>query len=118
MAIDMRPSYKSGVGYVDMFLHTLVPAIDDLHTEFKKVSMNVTIPASANVTQTIAITTDERMPDSSFDVFLTSTGDDAEYNFSTITQVEVKTNQLIVTRLYSKPTGSIDVTLVFYEKGD
>ena len=118
MAIDVRPSFKSGVEYVDMFLHTSVSAIDDLHTEFKKVSMVVTIPASQELTQIISIVTDERMPNSSFDVFLNSTGDEAEYDFSTITQMEVQANQLIVTRLYSKPKGTIDVTLIFYEKGD
>lgn len=119
MAIDVRLTYQqSQRNYVDLFPHTLVSAIADVNTEFQKVPLVVTIPPSEELTQTIAITTDAKMPNSNFDVYLNTTGDQAKVDYSTISQLEVQANQLIVTRIYEKPTGTIEVTLVFYEKGD
>lgn len=118
MAVDFTLGYKQGAEYIDMFPHTLVEAINDIHTEFKKQTMVVTIPASSDTIQTITITADSRLASSPFDVFLNTTGEQAEYDFSTITQMQVLENQLIITRLYSKPQQTIEVTLLFYIKGD
>ena len=119
MPLDFRLSYKEGINYTDLFPQVSIDSIEDGQHVYQNVVLPVTIPASQDVTQTITITTDAKMPVSRFDVFLVSTGEQAEIDYSTITQMEVQTNQLIVTRLEDKPTGSIDVILLFYEqRGD
>ena len=116
MALNFRLSAKQGSGYTDLFSRTSIEGIVDVDTEFIKVPLTVTIPAADKGTQNITITTDEKMPNSMFEVYLNTTGEDAIKAYSTLTQVSVTTNQLTVIRLYQDQTTDIEVTLMFYEK--
>lgn len=113
--VDFRLSYKNNTEYVDLFPRTSMEGIIGAEQAFKKVSLDVTIPASQDTTQTIQITTDAKMPDSIVEMYLVTTGEQAEQDYATIDQYEIQTNQMIITRLGNKPTGSIDVVLLFYE---
>lgn len=117
MAIQVRISYKDGAGYTDMALRSSMQAIIDADDVYKKVFLTVDIPASQDLTQTISITTDNKMAESAVDMFLNTTGEQAQSDYNTISQFQVLDNQLVITRLGDKPTGSINVTLIFYEKG-
>ena len=56
------------------------------------------------------------MENTNFNAILLSTGAQAESDYSTISQMQVNTNELVVTRLHSMPIGSIDVRLIFFEQ--
>ena len=117
MPIDFRLSFKDGAGYTDLALRTSMGAIIDADNVYKKVFLTVNIPASNDTTQTISIVTDEKMPDSDVEMYLNTTGEQAQTDYNTISQFQVLENQLVITRLGDKPTGTIEVTLIFYEKG-
>ena len=116
MPTNFRLAYNSGAGYVDLFPRTLVEAIENETGAYEITALQVTIPAVNTMTQTITISTTPKMVNSSVRMILNSTGEQAVNDYSTITQFQVDTNQLIITRLYSMPTNSIEVTLLFFEK--
>ena len=116
MAIDFRLSYRTALGYTDLFPQTSVQEIIGADEIYQLVPLDVTIPPVSQQTQTISIVTDAFMPTSDFKVYLNTAGEQAMEDWCTINQMQVTENTLTITRLYSYPTGSIDVTLVFIEK--
>lgn len=118
MPTNFRLEYNNGLEYVDLFPSTSVHGIIDANNVFEIVSLDVTIPApsSQTLTQSITITTTQEMEDTNFNVVLLSTGEQAESDYATISQMQVNTNELVVTRLYNMPDDSIDVRLVFFEQ--
>ena len=119
MAVNFRFEVKEDTGeYTDLFFRSSTDAILDGQDLYYRVGLDVTIPAPDTETfvQTVPITTDAKMPDSQFYVFLTSTGEQAEKDYATINQIECQANQLLVTRLGNMPEGDINVHLVFYER--
>lgn len=121
MPTNFRLSYTNGIEFVDLFPSTNVAAITDGDGIYQIETMDVTIPApasgtSAPNTQTVAITTTDDMVSAPFNMYLSSTGEQATKDYATISQAQVTANQLSITRLYTMPEGSINVTLVFYIK--
>lgn len=118
MPTNFRLAYTNGIEYTDLFPSTSINGIVDANNVFEIVTLDVTIPApsTTTLTQTVTITTTQEMTDADFNMVLLSTGDQAQADYSTITQVEITTNQLNITRLYDMPTNSIDVRLIFFEQ--
>ena len=119
MALNFRLKFKSSEDdYTIINPETEVGAIDDTENVYQIISRNLTIPvpSQSTVTQTLSFLTDSKMPESKVEMYLVSTGSGALSSYSTITQFEVKTNQVIITRLGEMPTEQITVTLMFYEK--
>lgn len=120
MPTNFRLAYNSdGLNYTDLFPRTSMEAIINGGNSYQIVALDVDIPvpSDSSITQTIAITTTQEMVDAVFRVYLISTGDQAEQDYATITQMEVQENQLIITRLYNTPSEEITVRLLFFEKG-
>lgn len=116
MATNFRWEYLSATGYIDLFPETDIEAITDATRIFDIVAIDVDIPPASTLTQTVTITTDGKMEESPFRVFLNSTGDEAERDYSTIDNLQVTANTLTVTRAFNYPTGTISIKLVFFEK--
>lgn len=118
MPTNFRLAYTNGIEYTDLFPSTSTHGITDANNVFEIVSLDVTIPAptSQTFTQSIAIATTQEMENTNFNVILLSTGAQAESDYSTISQMQVNTNELVVTRLHSMPIGSINVRLIFFEQ--
>lgn len=119
MAVNFRLSYNNGFEFVDLFPKSNISAINNNENLLKYSFIDVTIPAptSQDVTQTVSITTTPQQVSAPVYMLLTSTGDQAKADYSTIDQYQIATNQLIITRLYNWPQNSIDVTLIFEEAG-
>lgn len=119
MAVNFRLAYNNGTKYVDLFPKTSADAIVGVDNALEYTTIDVTIPAVASGTtqQTVTITTTPTQVAAPVDMVLTSTGSQALSDYGTITQFEVQTNALVITRLYSWPTDSIQVTLYFKEGG-
>ena len=120
--MNVRMAYKSDdTTFTDLFPRSTMSAISDAGNNVLSYStMNVTIPvpsSSETNTQIININPTGHQSTSIFYVELTSTGDQALSDYSTITQMEIQGNQLIITRLYAVPTQSINVQLIFKEGG-
>lgn len=119
MPTNFRLAYNSdGLNYVDLFPKTSTGAIIGADNIYEIVELQVDIPAptSSTTTQTIAITTTPQMVAAPFRMYLVSTGEQAESDYSTITQAQVQTNQLVITRLYNMPEEDVTVSLVFFEQ--
>lgn len=119
MAINFRLAYNSGLEIVDLFPNSNISAIQGIDNIMKYSTIDVTIPAptSQDTTQIISISTTVSQVNAPVSMILTSTGTQAEIDYATITQYEVNTNQLTITRLYTWPEDSINVTLIFEEAG-
>ena len=119
MATNFRLAYTNGIEYIDLFPKTSVTAIVDAQNIYDIVQVDVNIPAptSPTLTQTVALSTTPTMATTPFRVYLSSTGTQAESDYATINQVEVRDSKLVITRLGDMPVGAIDVTLVFFEVG-
>lgn len=119
MPTNFRLAYNSdGLNYVDLFPKTSMDAIIGADNAYEITELQVTIPAPSTSTlnQTITISTTPEMVNSPFRMYLVSTGNQAQNDYNTITQAQVQTNQLIITRVYDMPTDSIIVMLVFFEQ--
>lgn len=118
MPTNFRLAYTDGIEYIDLFPSTSIRGITDANNIFEIVSLDVTIPAptSQTLTQSITIPTTQEMENTNFNAILLSTGAQAESDYATISQIQVNTNELVVTRLYDMPTDSIDVRLIFFER--
>lgn len=119
MAVNFRLAYNQGIDYVDLFPRSNVQAIIGADDILQYSTINVTIPAPSDNpnTQTIAITTTEAQVNAPVNMFLVSTGAQAQNDYGTIDQFEVQENSLVITRLYNWPSDSIEVMLVFQQKG-
>ena len=118
MPTNFRLAYSNGIEHIDLFPSTSIRGITDANNIFEIVSLDVTIPAptSQTLTQSITIPTTQEMENTNFNAILLSTGAQAESDYATISQIQVNTNELVVTRLYDMPTDSIDVRLIFFER--
>lgn len=119
MPTNFRLAYNSdGLNYVDLFPKTSTNAIVDADNiyEITKLQVDIPAPSTSTLTQSITISTTPQMVAAPFRMYLVSTGEQAESDYSTITQVQVQENELIVTRLYSMPEDTITVELVFFEQ--
>ena len=118
MPTNFRLAYTNGIEFIDLFPSTSIAGIVDSDNVFEITTLEVTIPApsTSTTTQIVTISTTAAMVDAPFQVILNSTGTQAESDFATINQLQVTENQLLVTRLYSMPVDSIDVTLIFFEQ--
>ena len=118
MALNFRLSYNAGTQFVDLFPRTGIQGVTDAGDVLNYSTISVTIPAVlSGTTQTISITTTETQVSAPVYMVLTSTGDQAEQDYATITQYQVQDNSLVLTRLYSFPKDSINVMLIFEEGG-
>ena len=117
MAINFRLEYTNGIEFIDLFPASSVYGIFGGANINNTLVTLVTIPPPGGVapsTQNVAITTnDNRMLTCPFEVVLLSTGAQAEYDYGTISQMQVTTNTLTITRLYTMPVATIQVALVF-----
>lgn len=119
MPTNFRLAYNSdGLNYIDLFPRTSMDAIVGADNTYEITQLQVDIPApsTSTLTQSVAISTTTQMVSSPFRMYLVSTGEQAESDYSTITQVQVQENELIVTRLYNMPVNTITVELVFFEQ--
>lgn len=119
MAVNFRLAYNSGIEIIDLFPNSAISCVQGIDNIMQYSTINVTIPAptSQDITQTISISTTTSQVNAPVSMILTSTGTQAEIDYATITQYEVNTNQLIITRLYTWLEDSINVTLIFEEAG-
>lgn len=119
MPTNFRLAYNSdGLNYVDLFPKTSTDAIigaDNIY-EITQLRVDIPAPSTSTLAQSVAISTTPQMVAAPFRMCLVSTGEQAESDYSTITQAQVQTNQLVITRLYNMPTDDITVGLVFFEK--
>lgn len=119
MPTNFRLAYNSdGLNYIDLFPRTTTGAIigaDNIY-EITQLQVDIPAPSTSTLTQSVAISTTPQMVSAPFRMYLVSTGEQAESDYSTITQVQVQENELIVTRLYNMPTDTITVGLVFFEQ--
>lgn len=117
MSVDFALNYRDGIDYTDLFFATKMGAITDGQDLYEMTKIDVNIPVTTSQSMSInvpAIT--EAMANSSFRVYLKSTGKDAEKAYSTITTMQTEKGRLNIIRAYSFPKIAIDVTLVFLEK--
>lgn len=117
MAVNFRLAYNEGLSFVDLFPQSSVQAITDVTNLLQYSTINVTIPVptTVDVNQTVAITTTTAQVNAPVEMYLVSTGNQAQSDYNTITQFSVTENQLNLTRLYEQPVGEIEVQLVFKE---
>ena len=117
--MDFRLSFNSGNGFIDLFPVTNLQAIQNNNYFLYYSTLDVTIPAPTNqdVSQIININITESQASAPFDVFLKSEGNQALSDYNTISQIQITSNQLIITRLYNWPQNSIDIRIVFKEVG-
>lgn len=119
MALNFQPRYKaSEEEYAELNYATNVSSVLGTEDVYQIVTqnLNIPVPSGNNITQTLSFLTDSKMPESKVEMYLTTAGNEAQLAYNTITQFEVRTNQVIITRLGEMPQTAIDVTLVFYEK--
>lgn len=113
MSLNFKLAYNEGFNYTDLFPRTTVEAIKFNTTTSKHAVINVTIPASNDLTQTIPISTMSEYLNVPTYMVLLKEKDTDEYDYSTISQFNVTAGNLEITRLYAKPVDSIQVVLVF-----
>lgn len=112
--IKFRLSQKDNSEYLDLFPKTSADAIANGESILGIQVLEVDVPTTADVTQTIAIQTNKQIVDAPFEVHRIS-GDRKDYN--TISQAMVSENTLTLTRLHNMPNGAIKIALVFYGMG-
>lgn len=116
-AIGFRLSYLNGYDFIDLFPKTSIEGISGTEQMLKINSLQLTIPATTDMTQIIPITTENNMEKTWVEMNLIGTTEQEKNDYATITQFEIQPNQLIITRLGSMPTGQIQVNLLFYMQG-
>lgn len=117
MATNFRLAYLNGTEFVDLFPKTSIGGITDATQALKFVTIQATIPATTDTTQTITITTQNGMEDAWVEMRLIGNSQQEIDDYATITQYEIQPNQLIIKRLCSMPVGEIQVNLIFYMQG-
>ena len=122
MAVNMRLESKNSKAYNDWLtlypLTTVRNIVADVGDEVYGYNrLRLTIPASADVTQNIAIATTDAMLNSVYELRLLSDTTAGRKDFKTITGYRVTKNNLQITRLYDAPTGEIEAELNFITLG-
>lgn len=116
-AIGFRLSYLNGFNFIDLFPKTSIEGISGTEQMLKINSLQLTIPATTDMTQIIPITTENNIEKTWVEMNLIGTTEQEKKDYATITQFEIQSNQLIITRLGSMPVDQIQVNLLFYMKG-
>lgn len=116
MVTNFRLAYTNGIEYIDLFPKTSATAIADAQNIYniKEVDVKIPVPTSPTLTQTIALSTTPAMVVAPFRVVSYPWSEEEDQSYATINQIEVRDNQLVVTRLGDMPTVEIPVTLVFF----
>lgn len=119
MAQNFRLSYQKDGGFTELFPRTSISGIIDESQGTNYLGFTflpVTIPVATGITQSITIATTPEMLNSWVEMYLNDNSDDKQIAYNTLTQFEVKENELVITRLGDMPDTEIEVTLVFYIK--
>lgn len=117
MAVNFRLAVREGIEYTDLFPKLEVSNITDLDNALHYQVMNVEIPVVSTMTQDITIATTPELVAAPVRMFPIENTELYMNAYNTISQFEVLTNTLRITRLSDMPTTGISVTLVFYLKG-
>lgn len=117
MATNFRLAYLNGTEFTDLFPRTSISGITDAVQALRFATVQATIPATTDMTQTITITTETGMEDAWVEMNLIGDTEQEKADYATITQFEIQPNQLIITRLGSMPSDEIQVNLLFYMQG-
>lgn len=126
MAVDFRLAYNSGIEIVDLFPQSSIKAVQGINFDtgheailsYSTLNVTIPVPTSQEVTQIIPVTFNSNQ-NGFFYTILLSTGEQAQSDYNTITQIATDTsnNQLEITRLYSMPQESIEIMLIFIQGG-
>ena len=114
MAIDFKLEYNNNSTRTELYPATSLKAVNWIDNIYQITTMRVNIPTPTSMTQNIAISTTPELVDAYVEMYLVSTGSSASWNYGTINQFQVTTNQLTLTRLNVMPQEQITVMLVFY----
>lgn len=117
MAINFRLSYLNGSEFTDLFQKTSIKEIKETNQLLKPIEIQVEIPATNDLTQVIQILTTTEMEEAWVEMNLIGNTTQEKIDYNTITQFQIQSNQLIITRLGNKPTNQIQVNLLFYTQG-
>lgn len=109
-----RLSQKDNNEYLDLFPRTSVNAIANDNNIRGKYVLEVDIPATTDIIQTIAIQTNQQIVNAPFEVHFVS-GDKNDFN--TMSQVQVQDGILKIVRLHNMPKAIVKVVLVFTTMG-
>lgn len=114
MAINFKLEYNNNSTRTELYPATSLEAVNWIDNIYQITTMQVNIPTTTSMTQNIAISTTPELVDAYVEMYLVSKGSSANWNYGTINQFQVKTNQLTLTRLNVMPQEQITVMLVFY----
>lgn len=115
---DFRLSYLNGSDFVDLFPKTSMESLIDGDNILSFIVIPVTIPVTIENIQTIPLVTSEtNLEDFWVDMYLMGNTEADKIAYATITQYEIKQNELIITRLNKSPVSEIQVQLIFYKQG-
>ena len=112
---EFRLAYNDGFQYVDLFPKTNIDSIEGKNKLLKYTTVTVDIPVTSDTTQSIPVTLTPTQLTAPFYMELLTNTPQGSADYSTIDQVEVKDNMLVITRLSNMPTGQIQVKLTFKE---
>ena len=115
MAINFRLSYNQGFSYTDLFPRTDVKGIsfNTSTSRSRHATINLTIPPTNDLIQSIPVDIPLAYVNVPVYMELLYKSESDIYDYSTISQFQILDGTLNITRLYTKPTGSIQVVLVF-----
>lgn len=119
MAINFRLSYNQGFSYTDLFPRTDVKGIsfNTSTSRSQHATINLTIPPTNDLIQSIPVDIPLAYVNVPVYMELLYKSESDIYDYSTISQFQILDGTLNITRLYTKPTGSIQVVLVFNING-
>ena len=112
---EFRLAYNDGFQYVDLFPKTNIDSIEGKNKLLKYTTVTVDIPVTSDTTQSIPVTLTPTQLIAPFYMELLTDTPQGSADYSTIDQIEVKDNMLVITRLSNMPTGQIQVKLTFKE---
>lgn len=113
MAINFRLSYNEGFSYTDLFPRTDIEGVSFNISTSRHTTVNLTIPPTNDLIQSIPIDIPLEYVNVPVYMELLYKSESDIYDYSTISQFQILDGTLNITRLYTKPTGSIQVVLVF-----
>lgn len=113
MSQNFKLSYNMGFNYVDLFPKTSIEAIKFNQDISYQTSIFVTVPATTDLIQTIPIPITQKYLNVPVFMELLDGKKNDQYNYATISQFRIIENNLEITRLFLKPTDSINIVLIF-----
>ena len=113
MAINFRLSYNQGFSYTVLFPRTDVKGISFNTSTSRHATISLTIPPTNDLIQSIPIDIPLEYVNVPVYMELLYKSESDIYDYSTISQFQILDGTLNIIRLYTKPTGSIQIVLVF-----